>query len=387
MTSMQLSRHEEKALRGEYGEATAAAYRILIAIGEATEAEKLTSITWAHISGVNYNTIGDAGLVFLRKYSKDARVRVRTTVNPMGFDRTNPTKLSSKFVRKQMNIVRSYERMGAIASFTCIPYEIFSLPRRGTTVSFAESSAAIFSNSILGLLTNKESALSALASSVTGKSPYSDLRIQEHRQSKVSIKPTFKPKTELDYGLPGYFAGRITKDSCVNFENIPKPGIMTAKALCAAMGTSGSCGMFTLANSERKELIEFDLKEASTLKDELCTSEDGNLIILGSPQLGINELSYLSKLLREKKFNKPCMIFCPRAIHTQASEIGLTDKLKNAGVTFMCDSCSCLTPLVTKDNTDSVITNSVKAAYYLKNSNKVRVALKDLQTIVNQYST
>jgi predicted aconitase len=384
---MQLTRYEEKGLRGEYGEAMASAYRILVAIGEATGAEKLTSITWAHLSGVNYNTIGEAGLMFLHKYSKDAKVKVNTTINPMGFDRTKPTKLSRNFVRKQMNIVRSYERMGAIASFTCIPYEVFSLPKRGTQVSFAESNAAIFSNSMLGLLTNKESALSALASSVTGKSPYSDLRIQEYRESKASIKPAFKLKTELDYGLLGYFAGKVMKDSCVDFEGIPNPDIMTAKALSAAMGTSGSCSMFTLGKSERKEVIEFDSKQANTLKDELSTSEDGNLIILGSPQLGINELSYLSNLIKEKKFKIHCMIFCARATHNQATKMGLVNKLKKAGANFMCDSCSCLTPLVTKDDTDSVITNSVKAAYYLSNSNKVGVALKDLQTIVNQYST
>ena len=38
---MHLTRDEEKGLSGEYGEATSTAYRILVAIGEATDAEKL----------------------------------------------------------------------------------------------------------------------------------------------------------------------------------------------------------------------------------------------------------------------------------------------------------------------------------------------------------
>ena len=41
------------------------AYRILVATGEATDADKLIPIEWAHLSGVNYNTIGDAGEEFL----------------------------------------------------------------------------------------------------------------------------------------------------------------------------------------------------------------------------------------------------------------------------------------------------------------------------------
>src|SRR6185295_9453486 len=59
---LELSRDEEEALAGKQGEALASAYRILAAIGEATGAKKLVPIKWAHVSGVNYNTIGDAGV-------------------------------------------------------------------------------------------------------------------------------------------------------------------------------------------------------------------------------------------------------------------------------------------------------------------------------------
>jgi len=52
----------------------------------------------------------------------------------------------------------------------------------------------------------------------------------------------------------------------------------------------------------------------------------------------------------------------------------------------MCDSCTCLTPLITRTDFDSVITNSVKAAYYLNNSNRIGVSLKDLKAIVKEYA-
>jgi predicted aconitase len=39
-----LSKEDEKALDGEFGSSLSVAYRILLAIGEATEAEKLVSI-------------------------------------------------------------------------------------------------------------------------------------------------------------------------------------------------------------------------------------------------------------------------------------------------------------------------------------------------------
>jgi len=380
---LELTREEEEALAGNKGEALTSAYRILVAIGEATGAKKLVPIKWAHVSGVNYNTIGDAGVQFLDKFSRTARVTVKTTVNPMGYDRNHPEGITEKFQEKQKGIAESYERMGVEPSFTCTPYEVFDLPEKGSAVSFAESNAAVFSNSLMGLRTNKESALSALASSVTGKAPLSDLRLEEGRNPKIAIKPDFEFESELDYGLLGYFAGKMIKDSSVAF-NIPKPSTVEAKALSAAIGTSGSCGMFTLG--EAKETISFGKKEAQAIMDEISTAEDGDIITLGSPQLGMNELELLAKLTEGKKFNRRCMIFCSRSIHNQAAKIGLTGKLEKAGAEFMCDSCTCLTPYVSKEKYDSVVSNSVKGAYYLNNSNKVKVALKDFRTLAKEYT-
>ena len=86
---MELTRQEEAALKGEKGETLELAFRILVATGEAFNAERLIPIKWAHLSGVNYNTIGDAGEEFLSKLSQDAKVATRTTLNPMGFDIDN----------------------------------------------------------------------------------------------------------------------------------------------------------------------------------------------------------------------------------------------------------------------------------------------------------
>jgi predicted aconitase len=383
---MHLTTDEEKLLNGENGETIASAYKILLAIGIATEAEKLVPIKWAHISGVNYNTIGDAGVEFLEKFSRDAKVAVKTTLNPMGFDRNKPANLPENFAKQQMRIVRSYEKMGTTPSFTCIPYEIFEIPERGSAVSFAESNAALYSNSVLGLLTNKESSLSALASSVTGKAPYSDLRIEEFRHPKVTVKPTVKLMTEVDYGLLGYFAGKMIKDSCVAFDGIrEKADIINIKSLSAAIGTSGNCGMFT-SEENTNEVISYGREEINTIKDEINTAEDGNIIVLGSPQLGVNELNFLATLVENKKFLKRCMIFCPRAVYNQAANTGLIGKIEKSGGEFICDSCTCLTPLITRYDFDSVITNSIKGAYYLNHSNRTGVALKDIKSIVKKYT-
>ena len=380
---MELTKEEESALKGEKGETLQLAYRILVATGEATNAEKLVPIQWAHVSGVNYNTIGDAGQEFLSNLSKDAKVKVKTTVNPMGFDIDNVSKygLDEEFIKKQENIKNSYEKMGVIPSFSCIPYEIFDLPQENTQVSFAETNAAIFVNSISHLKTNKESAFSALASALTGKSPYSDLRMDQE-QPNLTIRMKVENPNELTFGMLGFFAGKIA-DTSVSISGVNKLDQRSCKSLCGGMGTSGRCGKFLLEEGGKdSEKVDFDKKEMQNIYDELNTTDSGDLITLGSPQLGLGELQDLTSSLKGKSFKKRCMVFCPRSIQNQARKLGLAQELEGAGCEILSDCCTCLTPLINKKDVDGVTTNSIKGAYYLKNSNGVNVNLKPLYQII-----
>lgn len=380
--TLELTEEEESALKGEQGETMQTAYRILVATGEATDAEKLVPIEWAHLSGVNYNTIGDAGEEFLSSISKDARVKVKTSLNPMGFDIDSVSKynLDDNFISKQLSIKKSYETMGVIPSFSCIPYEIFDNPKEGTQVSFAESNAAIHANSFDNLKTNKESAFSALASALTGKSPYSSLR--KETSSKLTIRMKVENPNELTFGMLGFFAGKVGNES-VNISGIGQMDRRSCKSLCGGMGTSGTCAKFDFdQDNPESETIDFDEDEMNKVYDELNTCEKGDLITLGSPQLGLEEISDLAQRLKGRSFKKRCMIFCPRAVKEQATKLGHTGKLEQAGCEILSDCCTCLTPLIKKDEVDGVTTNSIKGAYYLKNSNGVDVNLKSLSEII-----
>ena len=381
---MELTKEEEAALKGDYGETLSLAYRVLVAIGEATNATRLLPIEWAHLSGVNYNTIGDAGEEFLANLSIDSKFKVKTTVNPMGFDPDTVSEynISENFIKKQNSIKNSYEKMGAVKSFSCIPYEIFELPKEGTHVAFAESNAAIYANSLANLKTNKEGAFSALASALTGKSPFSDLRNDDSRNPNLTIRLKTQPKDELTFGMLGYFVGKVAGSS-VAISGIKEPDRRSCKSLCAGMGTSGTCGMFTFGEA-KGETIDFGKEEAQKIHDELNTTDSGEVITLGSPQLGLDELSDLSVMLKGKIFKKRCMIFCPRTVQEQAQRAGYTKEIEHAGGEFLSDCCICLTPLIDKKDVDGVITNSVNGAYYLKTSNGVDVNLKSLTQIIQE---
>jgi predicted aconitase len=379
---MELTREEESALKGEHGHTLQVAYRILVATGEAVDADKLVPIKWAHLSGVNYNTIGDAGEEFLSDFSKDAKVSVKTSLNPMGYDidHVSNYNLDENFITKQESIRDSYKSMGVLPTFSCIPYEIFDLPKQGTQISFAESNAAIYANSLAGLKTNKESSFSALASAITGKSPYSSLRKED--SPNVTIRMKIQNPNELTFGMLGFFAGKIA-DQSVNISGVSNIDKKSCKSLCGGMGTSGTCGKFNFSDGDPDtEKVDFDKKELENVFDELNTTDSGDVITLGSPQLGLEELGNLSSMLKGRSFKKRCMVFCPRAVQEQARKIGHTNEIERAGCQILSDCCTCLTPLINKDQVDSVTTNSIKGAYYLKNSNGVGVNLKPLSKII-----
>jgi predicted aconitase len=182
-------------------------------------------------------------------------------------------------------------------------------------------------------------------------------------------------------------AGKIAKDSCIAFSDLrSEMEMIHAKAISSGLGTSGSSGMFTSDDEAASETVEIDENEVSKAKDELSTDEDGDVILFGSPQLGLSELTYLHDLAAGRKFDRRCIIFCSRYVHDQARKIGLASRIESTGAEFMCDSCMCLSPLITRDTTDSIITNSVKGAYYMNSSNRVGVSLKDMKSIVRDYS-
>src|SRR5579885_1940383 len=390
---MYLSPNEERALAGEYGESMQMAYRVLVALGRLSRAEKLIPIKWAHVSGVSYLTIGDYGLEFLQKVSssKGTRFKVFTTVNPCGMDIENwdDLKISSDYAEKQLKINACYEKLGIANSFTCVPYQSYKIPSAGSHVAWAESSAAIYANSILGLRTNRESAVSALASALTGKTVFSGLHIDENRRPEKNIRVRLEKREKkfggsLDYGLLGYFAGTKV-EGVIGFQGVrSKLEVDEAKALSASIGTTGSSGMFVVGSREKVETIDFTEKEYEDNFSDLSSSEGGDLIVFGCPQMTIEELYELSRALAGKKFKKKCVVFCSSKVYEIARSRGYSKVIESAGATFVRDACADFTPLISSLGAHSVETDSCKGAHYMRRVHGVDVALKDSRTLVEE---
>ncbi len=389
---MYLTNNEEKALAGERGEALEIAYRVLVALGKLTNAKRLIPIEWAHVSGVSYLTIGDYGLEFLKKISsvRGTKFKVFTTVNPCGMDieKWDELEIPADYAEKQLKIISYYEKLGIANSFTCVPFQSYKVPKRGTAVAWAESSAAIYANSILGLHTNRESAVSALAAALTGKTVLSDLHLPYNRKPSKNIRIAMRKKDGLngsvDFGVLGYFAGREVP-GVIGFQGLkPKISMAEAKALCAAIGTMGSSGMFVNNSKERVETIDFTEFEYEKTISDISDSSEGDLIVFGCPQMTIEELYDLSKSLAGKKLKKRCVVFCSSKIYDTARTRGYAQVIEAAGATFVRDACADFTPLISALHAESVETDSCKGAHYMKKVHGVKIALKDTRTILEE---
>ena len=384
---MHLTQNEEKALNGEEGEAVATAYQILTAIGKLTDATRLITIAHAHVSGASYMTIGEAGLQFLESFSSTARTKVFTTVNPCSIDLQTFRQyhIPTDYVDKQLQIVNSYRRIGVTESFTCTPYEGFDLPPKGSHISWSESSAAIYANSMLGLRTNRESGLSALASAVTGKTPYSGLHRNEYRRPKLIVRVQGRLVGTMDYSLLGYFAGKLT-DQTLGFSGIDQISKEEAKSLSAGIGTVGASGMFVLVKQvNNAEVIDYTSVERDTLLSEFEETTEGDTIVFGCPQMLTTEVKKLAAAIGKKKFRRRCIIFCSRRVYDEALARGYVNKIKNAGGEFLRDSCADFTPVLRELDTEGIVTDTCKAAHYIKRVHGIKVSLKSTEEILKEY--
>ncbi|MFV2041185.1 MAG: aconitase X catalytic domain-containing protein, partial [Candidatus Hydrothermarchaeales archaeon] len=240
---MNLTREEEALLSGEGGEGMQKAMEIIVSIGDINDSERLIPVERVQISGVSYKTIGDAGLEFLQDMAAlGAKTSVYSTLNPAGIDleQENPD-VPARFVEKQREILEAYELLGATPSCTCTPYLAGNKPGFGEHIAFAESSAVAYANSALGARTNRESAITALASAITGKTPLYGLHLDENRAPTLTVNVTENVESVNDYSALGYYIGKHFDETPI-FKGI-QPGVEGLKALSAGLAT-GKVSMF-----------------------------------------------------------------------------------------------------------------------------------------------
>lgn len=391
--NMHLTSEQEKMLNGGYGDITAKMMRLLVRIGDIYNAEKMIPVASVQVAGVSYKSIGDAGLKFLQDVSKEAKVKVLTYLNPAGMDIENWREMGidEKFAKKQIEIINSFKKMGIVISATCTPYLAGNLPRYRQHIAWSESSAVSFANSVIGARTNREGGPSALASAITGYTPYYGLHLDENREPTIVVKVDAELKTSTDFAAMGYYVGKEIKKEIPYFKGIKNGAdVDDLKELGAAMAASGAVALYHAENITPDadkvsinglEKIEFGKDELKETYDRLNTGEEPDIIIFGCPHASLNEIIKIAKILEGKKSRKPFWICTSRAVKEIAERMEIDKKIGKAGGKIIADTCMVVSPI--EDLFETTAVNSGKAAHYLPGFCKQKVVFKSMEELLS----
>lgn len=383
---MYLTSEEEKAYDGEYGWAYQVSMKILVRLGDLFGATRLIPVESAHISGVSYKTLGDAPIDFLEALvSKGGKAQTLSTLNPSSFD---PHYLVKSFPQnyrgKQLHIIDLYSKMGIDPTLTCTPYEIRK-PQLDGHLAWAESSAVVYANSILGCWTNREGGPSALAAALIGKTPNSGVHQAENREANVLVKVEPHLQDETEFGALGIYTGKLLKDKIPFFKGLSNYTNEDLKQLSAGLGSSGMVSMFhykELCNEKGLETVSVEMKTLKDAAEGLSTvSEAPDLIFIGCPHCSLNEIRGVAEALRGKKVKNGVELWVCASRYIKRKAENYVGIIERAGGHVLCDTCAIVT-WVKNLGMDTMMTNSAKTAYYAPTLNEVDVTLAPLSKCI-----
>ena len=317
---MILTQEQKAILDGSEGEVRAKVMETVVRYGELFGAERLVPVTgkYNHLVtsfGLKMMTpvfdlmqkLIDAGVTSGQKFS----------VDPRPLDPNVPASFLQKFIFKHfMYSTQDFyegqlEALGLMDknafSCTCYMEEMGNKPARGDVLSWAESSAVVYANSVLGPRCNRNSGIIDIMGSIAGYVPEFGFLTDEGRRADyiVEIRTTKKPEAQLlgsaigmkvmeavPYirGLDAFLGTELTDDVTAYLKDFG-----------AATASNGAVGLYHVENltPEAKDLGASLIKEGA----EVYVIDDAEL-----------ERVYRSyPVIWKKKDAKPklCFMGCP----------------------------------------------------------------------------
>ncbi len=382
---MYLTKEEEHICDGEFGWANQICMKILVRLGELFNATRLIPINSAHVSGVSYKTLGDAPSDFLKALANaDAKVKVKATLNPQSLDREYLyKKLPPDLCQKQSDIMTYFEKMGFTESLTCTPYYLEN-PKRGSYLAWAESSAVVYTNSVIGAWTNREGGPSALAAAIIGKTPDYGMHKAENRQPKALVKLEKQLQNEVEFGALGNFLGKILEDKIPIIQDLQNASKDNLKQLGAALASTGMVNMFCRENRGVKfneiEKINVETKDIKHTIENLTTTstQEPDLVFVGCPHCSLNEIKQVAELIGSRKVKDGTEFWVCTSRHIKEKARKYVEKIEKSGGHVLTDTCAVVT-WTDKLGIKTIMTNSAKTAHYSPTLNKAETILASLK--------
>lgn len=409
---MQLTKYEQEMLDGVHGEAKKLAMEGLVAFGEAVGAKEMVKVSFIHYIGCQKGLPKDSeeyqqfewgqGLVMEPFWNMGAEA----TTDPNVLCSCDPyvaqvdayekegMPWNNKYFKMSLPVFNAvkegYEHMqktGWLPTHACTPHFNSAFPIHGEYAASCESSCACYLNSVLGVKTNRESAIVAPYATITGCIPKYGMLLDENRWAKVIYELDDDIKNNIvddpaDWAALGGAIAKRANNRIPAVLNLPPR--MTASALkaltsCASPGmndpllhligkTPGSptleaaFGGKVPANVERIHLTFADVK---AMYAELRTAKTDKVDIVhfGCPLLIYEEIHQIAEAIKGKKVHKDVMLWIQTDTpsYYMAKHYGDAKIIEDAGGKIYHQTCWGMNALSVDWGSDfNVATNSFK---------------------------
>ena len=340
---MILTSEQQAILNGEKGETLAKVMKTLVMYGDAFEAEKLVPITSKYNHLVTSFGLKVMSPVYdLMQQLLDAGVmsEQKFSVDPRPIDKNVPANFLQNLVFNKFMYTKQgfYEKqlmeLGLIDkdAFTCTCYmdEVGNKPKKGDVLSWAESSAVVYANSVLGARCNRNSGIIDIMGSIVGYVPYFGLLTDEGRKATwvVKVNTTKKPEAQLLGSAIGMKVMEdvpyvIGLDKWIGTE-LNESATSYLKDFGAATASNGAVGLYHIENLT---------PEAKELGDKLI-AEGAKEYIIDDAELERVQNNYPVVWKNPDAKPKLCFVGCPHLSLEQLKDwtVKLETELKNNGI-------------------------------------------------------
>ena len=210
--AMQLTAEQREILDGARGETMAKVMKTLVMYGETFGAEKMVPVTgkMGHlVTSFGLGVMTPVYELMDRLIADGAVSGQKFSVDPRPLDKNVPSDpiknlVFNKFMyTKQKSYDEQLKKLGLCdeSAYTCTCYldEIGNRPNEGEVLSWAESSAVVYANSVLGARCNRNSGIIELFGSIVGFVPYFGLLTDEGRRATwvVEVRTSKLPEAQI----------------------------------------------------------------------------------------------------------------------------------------------------------------------------------------------
>ena len=404
---MYLNEEQQAILDGKSGETMAKVMETVVRYGELFGAERLVPVTSKYnhlVTSFGLKMMGPVFDLMQKLIDAGALSGQKFSVDPRPCDPNVPKNflqnlIFNKFMySKQESYEAQLRELGLLSddAFTCTCYmdEVGNKPQMGDVLSWAESSAVVYANSVLGARCNRNSGIIDIMGSIAGYVPHFGLLTDEGRKASwiVEIRTTKRPEAQL----LGSAIGMKVMEEVPYIRGLDKwlgtelddAATTYLKDFGAATASNGAVGLYHIENltPEAKEQGEALVKEGARVyvidDAELQRVYDSypviwknpdatpKLCFMGCPHMSLAQLKSWTEKLEEglkasgnKKVLIPTVFTAAPAVIRELETTDYASRLKAMGVvvSYICPLMYMNNPLCGKM---PVITSSNKLRTY-----------------------